>query len=65
MVIQDRELSKLRCGQRASGPNLMFEVGANLFGFPDCFADADHSFNQNLGAQAAAMNQPGQDFFMR
>src|SRR5260370_17894375 len=33
--------------------------------FLNRFSDPDHSFTQNLRAQATAMHQAGQDFFVR
>src|SRR5260370_11721176 len=44
---------------RAGGPH------SEHLNFLNRFSDPDHSFTQNLRAQATAMHQAGQDFFVR
>src|SRR6266852_5514169 len=58
-VKKDQLLFALRLSMRAGGP-----LSQHL-DFLNRFADADHSFTQNLRAQAAAMHQAGQNLFVR
>src|SRR6266852_600938 len=58
-VKKDQLLFALTLSMRAGGPH------SQHLDFLNRFSDPDHSFTQNLRAQATAMHQAGQNLFVR